>query len=190
MNYNTVFIIIIIFTLSVSGYYINFVRIKENTAIVNIAKDNSLFIFRFLIPFAIILSLGLYFSKKGGLVFPDFVLYVGYILVIFGLVFRWIAVKSLGKAFRVKVSLIEGQELYTKGIYKWVRHPSYTGLLLYYLGLGIVMQNYFSLLLLVAIPFYVVTYRIKLEEQFLIASFGNTYIDYSKDTYKLFPYLY
>ena len=71
-----------------------------------------------------------------------------------------------------------------------IRHPSYTGLLLYYLGLGIVMQNYFSIFILLLLPIYVVINRIKTEEKFLINFFGDEYIEYQNRTYKLIPKLY
>jgi hypothetical protein len=50
------------------------------------------------------------------------------------------------------VKIISNHQLNTSGIYKYIRHPSYTGLLLYYLGLALVIQNWMSLALLIFAP--------------------------------------
>jgi len=190
MNYNTIIIILIIITVTISGYYINFIRNNNTSEVISEAKDNSLLIFRMLIPIALLVSLMLLFFKIGAISVSIYFKYIGYSMVIIGLITRWVAVKSLGNSFRVKVSLIKNQQLITSGIYTKIRHPSYTGLLLYYIGLGIIMQNYLSLLLLTFIPFYVVIHRIILEEKFMVNSFQQDYLNYQKKTYKLFPFIY
>jgi protein-S-isoprenylcysteine O-methyltransferase Ste14 len=191
MNFNDGFIILVCITVIVSGYYINFYKDKaKNDVIEKTENDKSLFIFRSLIPLALVLSLFFYFLEIAAIFFPSFVVYFGYFIVLFGLFFRWFAVMRLGKRFRVKVSLIEGQKLETTGIYRLIRHPSYTGLLLYYFGLGIVMQNYISLIILIVMPLYVVVTRVRVEEIFLCKHFGEKYTTYKSNTYRLIPYLY
>lgn len=190
MEFNDFFVLSSSLTFVISGYYINFKRSVLKSEVVKTAKDRSLLIFRLLIPFSLLMSLLLYFLQIGDFVLATMFLYFGYFLIVFGLFFRWYAVKSLGKYFRVKVSLVKGQKLITDGIYKKIRHPSYTGLLLYYFGLGLIMHNYYSLLLLVCIPFFVVLHRINLEEKFLIESFGEVYKSYQKNSYGLCPFLY
>jgi len=100
---------------------------------------------------------------------------------------RWIAVLSLGKQFNVSLSIIKNQNLKTNGVYKYIRHPSYTGLLIYYLGLAIMMQNVFSLVLLIVFPFIAVINRVKIEEKMLSGCFKQDYKIYSSKTKKLFP---
>ena len=78
----------------------------------------------------------------------------------------------------------------TTGIYKKIRHPSYTGLLMYYFGLGIVMQNWICIVILSVIPMGVVFFRIKKEEAVLTSHFGTAYKTYMRQSYKLFPLIY
>ncbi|HKC35820.1 MAG TPA: isoprenylcysteine carboxylmethyltransferase family protein, partial [Chitinophagaceae bacterium] len=80
--------------------------------------------------------------------------------------------------------------LKTDGIYKKIRHPSYTGFLMYYIGLGLIMQNWICLLLLTLVPFLVVLIRIKHEELVLNRHFGDQYKSYTQNTWKLFPYVF
>ena len=139
---------------------------------------------------ALILSMLFYFLSIGKMEMPFYYTYFGFLLVSFGLLYRWYAVRSLGRYFRVKVSLITNQKLITTGMYANVRHPSYTGLLCYYLGFGLLMQNIYSLLIVVIFPVYVVLNRIQLEEQFLLENFGEAYKTYQKKTYQLIRFIY
>ena len=111
-------------------------------------------------------------------------------LVFAGLALRWAAVLSLGSAFTVQIAILTNHSLKTDGVYKYIRHPSYTGLLLYYLGLGLAMQNWLCLLLLVAGPLIAVLNRIRLEENVLRGHFGEAYSDYVSRTGKLIPFIY
>ena len=121
---------------------------------------------------------------------PPLLVYIGYLFVAGGLFIRWFSVYSLGNAFTVKVGIIQNQALITTGIYKKIRHPSYTGLLMYYFGLGIVMQNWICIVILSVIPMGVVFFRIKKEEAVLTSHFGTAYKTYMRQSYKLFPLIY
>jgi len=188
MHLNDFFVLFFSFVFTVSGFYINFRRKIKNTEILKQSSDTSLTIFRICIPMALVLSIFLYFTKIGRFSSSKVYIFLGYFFVILGLIIRWYAVSTLGKYFRVQLTILKNQPLLQEGIYKYIRHPSYTGLLLYYLGLGLIMHNYYSLLLLTSIPFYVVWHRITIEEKFLTAHFGKTYVFYKKNTYKLFPF--
>jgi protein-S-isoprenylcysteine O-methyltransferase Ste14 len=114
----------------------------------------------------------------------------GDIIVIAGLIIRWIAIKQLGKAFTVDVSIQQEHHLKTNGLYYFARHPSYTGLLLIIMGLAISMDNWLSLLV-VLIPIYLaINYRINVEESVLSKEFGKEYDDYKIRVKKLIPFLY
>ena len=60
---------------------------------------------------------------------------VGLIVMWLGLAIRVWAVAALGRAFRTTVEVDPGQAIVSSGPYRWVRHPSYTGLLLIVAGL-------------------------------------------------------
>lgn len=176
--------------ISISGILINLLKRGNQPGILKTHDKGSLNLFRLLVPAAIIISLVFYFTGLGRLHWPVFCVYAGYLLIIAGLAIRWIAVISLGKAFTVKVSILKNQRLKTDGIYKKVRHPSYSGLMLYYLGLGLAMQNWFCLLILVLGPGMAVWKRIQVEEALLSAHFGEAYLSYVARSRKLIPWIY
>jgi len=54
---------------------------------------------------------------------------VGIALMWFGIALRQWSVLALGRYFTVAVRVVEDQRVVDSGPYRWVRHPSYTGLL-------------------------------------------------------------
>lgn len=188
--FSGIFIIVLVCIIAFSGILINLTKKGEPAGIRLVRDGNSLLLFRLLVPGALLLSVGIYFSGWARVAFPDFWVYAGGTLVFAGLALRWAAVLSLGPAFTVQIAILQQHTLKTDGVYKYIRHPSYTGLLLYYLGLGLAMQNWLCLFLLVAGPLAAVLYRIRQEEAVLAAYFGETYKDYASRTRKIIPFIF
>lgn len=114
----------------------------------------------------------------------------GAALLVAGTALRWAAVRALWRYFTVNVSILEGQRVVRQGLYGVVRHPSYTGLLLRYLGFGLAFANWLSAAL-VFLPLLAATlYRIRVEEAALRAHFGEEYLDYARHTRRLVPGIY
>ena len=107
-----------------------------------------------------------------------------------GLVVRWTAIFSLGKAFSVNVAIRDGQTLYRSGLYSLVRHPSYSGMLICFVAIAIVQQNWISAALVLIFPTAALLYRIHVEERALNEAFGAQYAEYSKATMRLIPGVY
>jgi protein-S-isoprenylcysteine O-methyltransferase Ste14 len=115
---------------------------------------------------------------------------VGLILIVAGLVIRWIAILKLKESFTVDVSAKKDQKIIKNGIYKFVRHPSYLGSLLSFLGLSLMFTNVFTILIII-IPITIsFLHRINIEEKVLIEAIGTEYVEYSKQTKKLIPFIY
>jgi protein-S-isoprenylcysteine O-methyltransferase Ste14 len=112
---------------------------------------------------------------------------VGLILIILGLILRWFAILSLGPLFTVDVAIMQGHHLVTMGIYKRVRHPSYSGALLSFLGLGLAFSNYLSTVVIFVPICIAFLYRIHVEEKALVATFGEEYLKYRASTKGLVP---
>jgi protein-S-isoprenylcysteine O-methyltransferase Ste14 len=112
---------------------------------------------------------------------------VGVIIVGLGLALRIWAITTLGAAFRTTVEVDQGQSVVTDGPYHWVRHPSYTGLLLITLGFGISFDSPLFLALCVALPSLGVLNRIRVEESELEKVLGEPYCAYSARTKRLVP---
>jgi protein-S-isoprenylcysteine O-methyltransferase Ste14 len=115
---------------------------------------------------------------------------IGLLLIILGLIIRWIAILTLRSAFTSNVSIQTGQQLMNTGIYSKVRHPSYTGSLLSFLGLGMTFANWLSMIIIFVPIFLAFRYRIIVEEQVLKGFFGDKYDEYCAGTKRLFPGIY
>ncbi|HOS99784.1 MAG TPA: isoprenylcysteine carboxylmethyltransferase family protein [Acidobacteriota bacterium] len=108
-------------------------------------------------------------------------------LLVSGLVIRWSAIMALGRQFTVDVAIHTNHELVQRGLYRWVRHPSYTGLLIAFLGLGIAFANWLSLAVLMAPITWAVIRRIECEERALHKALGPAYAAYCARVKRLVP---
>ena len=123
-----------------------------------------------------------YFGN-GSRIFPI----AGLILIVCGLLVRWLAIFSLKHQFTVDVSITKDQRIIRKGIYRYVRHPAYAGSLLSFFGLGLFFTNYLSILIIFLPICSAFLYRIHVEEKALIENFGNEYVNYCASTKRLIP---
>jgi Putative protein-S-isoprenylcysteine methyltransferase len=115
---------------------------------------------------------------------------IGLMLVLVGIIIRWLAIIQLGKSFTVDVAITEIARLKTDGLYEKVRHPSYLGLLLIIIGFSATMNSFYSFLVLFVPVFTAVLYRISVEEKVLTSEFGDNYLKYRSKTKKLIPGIY
>jgi protein-S-isoprenylcysteine O-methyltransferase Ste14 len=58
-----------------------------------------------------------------------------------GLAIRWAAIVTLGRAFSSNVAILDSQKIKRNGLYRFVRHPSYLGLLLVFVAAGLHSRN-------------------------------------------------
>ena len=117
-------------------------------------------------------------------------LVAGTLVIALGILLRVVAILSLRKAFTTDIAIRESHELKTDGLYSRIRHPSYLGSIISFLGLGISTGNWVSVLLLLLPITGIFLYRISLEEKMLLQHFGETYAAYRSRTKRLFPYIY
>ena len=115
---------------------------------------------------------------------------IGLMLGAIGAVIRYAAFSTLGRFFTRTLRKVESHALVTSGIYKYIRHPGYLSDILIFFGLALAMGNLIAIILIPIsfIPAYI--YRIKMEEKMLTQMFGKDYIDYSKHTKKLIPFVF
>jgi len=116
--------------------------------------------------------------------------FIGVSLILIGISVRLIAIFSLKSLFTANVSIRYDHKLKTDGIFKKVRHPSYSGSLLSFLGLGLTLGNWISLLIIFLPVLGAFLYRIHIEEKVLMNTFKEEYLNYKKRTKRLIPYLY
>jgi protein-S-isoprenylcysteine O-methyltransferase Ste14 len=80
--------------------------------------------------------------------FNVFEYFFGMSLIVIGISIRFITIFSLKSFFNSNVSIHYDHKLKTDGIFKKVRHPSYLGSLLSFLGLCLTFGNWISLLII------------------------------------------
>ena len=112
------------------------------------------------------------------------------VLMSMGLMIRFCAIKSLGRFFSTTVVIQTEHLLIDHGLYHYIRHPAYTGLLLSFFATGIAMGDFLAMLVLLRPITYVLYQRISVEEALLISYFGKNYQNYAVRTKKLIPGLY
>lgn len=114
--------------------------------------------------------------------------YVGLGLFLLGAVLRIGSMRTLGPRFTVWVAIQEGHQLVTGGLYRFVRHPSYTGVLSTVFGWALVFRSDIGLML-AAVMVPLLVSRINAEERLLTCEFGAAYTRYRQRTWRLLPLL-
>ncbi len=107
-----------------------------------------------------------------------------------GLAIRWTAILTLGRSFSANVAIHATQTLHTAGLFRWVRHPSYTGILLIFTAIGVRVANWVSLAIMLVFPMAALLYRMHVEERALAEAFGAEYAGYCQATKRLIPGIY
>jgi protein-S-isoprenylcysteine O-methyltransferase Ste14 len=111
-------------------------------------------------------------------------------VMIAGIVVRWTAILSLGKAFSANVAIRDSQTVYRKGLYHFVRHPSYSGMVLVFVAISLHERNWLAAAVVLVPTTLALLYRINVEEAALHQAFGTEYASYSSATKRLIPGIY
>lgn len=123
--------------------------------------------------------------------YPRLVFGVGVAILLLGGVIRQYAVRTLDDYFTSEVKIHDNQQVVDTGPYRLVRHPSYTGGLLEYGGIGLVLGNWVSPIAVVGPLIAAYVYRIRIEERALSEELGEPYQRFLDRTpYRLVPYVW
>ncbi len=116
--------------------------------------------------------------------------WIGLFIFVAGLALRWYAIGYLGKFFTVNVAIHSDHRLIESGPYRHIRHPSYTGALIAFIGLGLSFGNWISLAIFTIPILIAFLVRIQIEERALAEAIGQPYREYQKRTRRLVPFVY
>ncbi|HEX9163091.1 MAG TPA: isoprenylcysteine carboxylmethyltransferase family protein [Thermoanaerobaculia bacterium] len=111
----------------------------------------------------------------------------GLALIVIGFVIRLTAIFTLDRLFTVDVAIAKDHRVVDHGLYAIVRHPSYAGSLLSFLGLGFAFRNWASLAIVMIGAAIGIGYRIAVEEKVLTEALGDDYRAYAARTKRLIP---
>jgi protein-S-isoprenylcysteine O-methyltransferase Ste14 len=121
---------------------------------------------------------------------PDIFFWLGITLMYAGIALRLYAINVLGRSFTTSVAVAPEQTVIEAGPYRLIRHPSYTGLLITLLGLGLSLtNNWLSLLVIMGCALVGFGYRIHVEEDVLQEHLGQPYQEYMRRTKRLIPFV-
>ena len=111
----------------------------------------------------------------------------GLALMAAGIFIRQWAIFVLGRFFTPDVRVQPGQTVIDRGPYRWVRHPSYTGMILVFVGIGLALTSWASLAMLAVVPTAALVVRIHAEERALLAAMGEEYGRFAATRAHLLP---
>ncbi len=112
------------------------------------------------------------------------------ILAVFlaGSIMRIIAVYQLGsQAFKFDIVFRDQQTLRQEKLYGWIRHPSYTAMMIVILAYALTTHHWLAGGLGLASAWFGFQYRIHHEEKALLEQFGDEYVKYRNKTGMWFP---
>lgn len=115
---------------------------------------------------------------------------LGVALNLLGLFIRYQAISTLGKFFTATVNIHQEHQLVRSGIYRNLRHPSYTGAYLSMLGLSLVFNSLIGLATSFVLMSVAYHFRIKREEQELQNHFGEKYKEYKEHSWRMIPFIW
>ena len=169
-----------------------FMGAKQNKSS-NTAKSgdkNSFLLISCLNSVGLLLSFGIGTTNIGKVDYLFLFFIIGLIFYITGFSIRVISILTLKEQFTYTVTLAKDHVLQTDGIYRLIRHPSYLGQFLIFLGISLFLANWLSILFMI-IPILIgYIKRISIEERFMTEEIGPEYVEYKKHTKKLIPYIF
>src|SRR5712692_5130664 len=173
------------FSEAIGAWLIPSLRARSATRVRRDRGSGALIFLSIFVSIAVAFSFG--YSGLAGL--PDWTFYLGIFLILLGVLVRQWAIAVLGRFFSLTVRIAEGHRVVDKGPYRLVRHPSYTGVLVMFIGLGLAVQSWGALLVLLILFGLAYGYRLRVEERTLASELGQDYLSYLRRTKRLIPFL-
>lgn len=114
--------------------------------------------------------------------------WLGAVVTVGGLLFAVWAREHLGSNWSRSVTIKQDHQLIVSGPYAIVRHPIYTGILTGFLGSAIATTQVRGLIAFLLIAL-ILWSKLRMEEQWMRAQFGETYSLYAKRVAALIPFI-
>lgn len=112
--------------------------------------------------------------------FPHYVRYIGFALALIGTCVFILSILQMADSWRAGVSKNEKTALVTTGVYAFSRNPAFLGFDLVYIGILLMFFNPILWILSFLGAFIFHLQIVNVEEEFLLSSFGQEYLNYKK----------
>ena len=136
----------------------------------------------FFIPFADRRSIGVMMAGQG-------LRWLGLFLYGLGLALMSWSRAALGRMYSGEVTIQKSHQLIKTGLYRYIRHPIYLGMLCSALGLSFLFRSWIGLAVMIPIMAGLL-FRIGDEEAVLHKEFGSEWETYHQQSWCFIPYLY
>ena len=120
----------------------------------------------------------------GGLAWP---VVAGLALMVAGIGLRAWSIVTLGRFFQYQIKVQPGHQVVTSGPYRFVRHPSYTGIAMVLAGIALASGDVWSLLAVAVLGGAGLAVRIRAEERQLTQALGAEYERFAAGRKRLVP---
>lgn len=120
---------------------------------------------------------------------PGAAVVTGTISIVAGAVLRRYCFYALGASFTGVVTVKRDQQIIESGLYRYVRHPSYTAAFMMFIGLGLALGSWISVAILFVAHCYLYGRRVVVEEKALVDTLGAPYTEYMVRTKRFIPFL-
>jgi len=140
---------------------------------------------------ALVCGTGLSFlAGIGSMPEPTLVGLVGLAVMLAGVAIRYAAMRTLGRFYTRTLRITDDHRLVDTGLYRYVRHPGYLGMILILGGADLATANWIAAVAGPAAIVGLYVYRIQAEEVMLGVELGPAYVAYAARTRRLVPFLW
>jgi protein-S-isoprenylcysteine O-methyltransferase Ste14 len=129
-------------------------------------------------------------GRDGGVLWPGGRLWpviAGIALIVAGVGLRAWSIATLGRFFQYQIEIQAGHQVVTTGPYRYVRHPSYTGIALVLAGFALASGDVLSLVAVAVLGGLGLAVRIRAEERQLTEALGADYERFAAQRKRLIP---
>ncbi len=110
--------------------------------------------------------------------------FIGFALLHFSICWIFIAQMQMRTNWRIGIDEKNKTNLVTKGLFSVSRNPIFLGILIAVFGVFMILPNVFTFFIAFT-GYIVIQIQIRLEEEFLMKSFGSQYVNYKNKTRRL-----
>ncbi|WP_347401381.1 methyltransferase family protein [Clostridium beijerinckii] len=137
-----------------------------------------------------IIFLNLFCRKSYLMILPEIMFWIGCAVIIVGIILRLYSVLTLGRSFTVSVQVDLDPKIIQTGLYRYIRHPAYSGSILSLIGIALAIRSIIGTIVTITIIAVIYGYRIKIEEKILENNFKTHYKEYKKNTKRIIPFIW
>ena len=113
---------------------------------------------------------------------------VGLALFVVAMIVRVTAIRALGRFWSLHLEIRQEHKLITEGVYRYLRHPAYSAIMLEVISVPLVANAYVALALAVCAYVPLLLLRWRREEIEMIDKFGDEYVRYRRQVPAFIPY--